>query len=111
MELYPGFFFYFLIFLIYLDAPGLNCGTWDLLQLSDQKSNLGPRLWEHGVLATGAPGTSQGSRLGGRPISFALSDTTLTSWKENLKTLSLLNSSRSFREICFNPLNFLLFVS
>lgn len=60
MELNPGFFFYFLIFLIYLDAPGLNCGTWDLLQFSDQKSNLGPLLWEHGVLATGAPGTSQG---------------------------------------------------
>ena len=57
MELSPGFFFYFLI---YLDAPGLNCGTWDLLQFSDQKSNLGPLLWEHRVLAMGAPGTSQG---------------------------------------------------
>ena len=34
----------------------LSCGIWDLLP--DQRSNLGPLLWEPRVVATGPPGKS-----------------------------------------------------
>ena len=42
-------------------APGLNCGTWDLVP--DQELNPCPLHWEHAVLATGPLGKSPGLRF------------------------------------------------
>ena len=55
-----SFFFFFLIF-SYLAAPGLNCGTWDLVP--NQELNPCPLHWKHAVLATGPPGKSPGLRF------------------------------------------------
>ena len=43
---------------IYLAVLDLSCGMEDLIL--DQGWNLGLLCWEHGVLATGPPGKSQG---------------------------------------------------
>ena len=59
----------------YLSELGLSCNmrTFTLhgIWFSDQGSNLGPLLWEHGVLVTGPPGNSQEFELLGAGIIFS----------------------------------------
>ena len=51
----PGVIF-LLLLPLYLAAPGLSCGMWDLVTCPGIKPS--PLHWEHGVLATGPLGQS-----------------------------------------------------
>ena len=58
LQLFSQFFIYLLkkILFIYLAAPGLSCGMWDLVPWPGIEPK--PPDWERGILTTGPPGKS-----------------------------------------------------
>ena len=56
---------------IYLTALGVSCSMWNLVSQPGM-AQLGPLHCAHGVLATGAPGMSQGAFWNGADSVWAL---------------------------------------